>query len=322
MDRTTIIRGPAIIEYTPASGSVQYSYSQGDVKVTVGFQTFEVKTSPFGDVQERVQQRTATVEYTPVGDIAAATSINYWTAYGALLSGAPMLSTLGDANLAIYSINDGTKTTVYNVAITKIPELMLSTTKTVAGSVTFTGLGKGLPTLVDQGTANSFVYVQKSQALPSISFDPSNVITEPYTASIVGASSPWNVMNTTNGWQCTFDLNLQPVTVDSFGIVDWTVGNVKATARGQIIGVSESDVLDATTGLVKVDVARGHALTYNDLTITGQTPHVTVELKSAAVKVIPMQYGTATLRLADVEFSGVRTITSGTINPVFSVTIA
>jgi hypothetical protein len=321
LDRTTIIRGPCQIIYTPATGSPVTSYSQGDVRLSVGHQTFDIVNSAFGSVQERTQQRVATVQYTPVGVIVAgATLIDYWGPYGAKKAGDHMLSSTGDDNLIIqsYAGPNYVKATVYNVATTKIPDLHCSATKTAAGDVTWTGLGQGLPTLQAQNSANTFVHFENG-SLPTDAFDPSLIITETYAATLsqnnIALAAPWNSLFTTQGWNCSFDLNLQPVTCDSHGIIDWTVGNVRATARAQLLGVSEVDVAN----LITTDIIRGAPLPLYQLAITGL--HLSIALNATEVKMMPAQYGTATLRLADMEFTGVRSVVGGTIAPVFAVTI-
>ncbi len=302
--RNTIIRGPAQVIYNG-----EKFYSQGDIRVSVGHEVFPIINSSFGHVQDRSKQRTATVQFTPVGNF----SETMW-GFGSKKSGDPLLDTGADTDLVVWSYG-GTKATIYNVGITKMPDLILSTTKTLAGEITFTGLGKGLPDLVDQATTDAFVKIETGQGAPSELFDPQDIITEPYDAAWGSLAAPWDHLKTEAGWHCSFDLGLQPVEIDSHGIIDWTVGDVKATARAKLLGVSEAEAL----AQIGIDITRGGALiSTNNLVITGTTA-LRVTLYATQVRIMPAQYGLTTTRLADMEFMGTRKIVSNAIQDVFKV---
>jgi len=311
LTRNSIIRGPCQVSYAGKT-----TYTKSDVRLSLGYSTFDIVNSAFGTVENRVEQRTATVEFEPVG-VLSPTSINFWD-YGTKLAGDPFLPADQDNNLVIWSYyGTGTRVTIFNASPTKLPDLILATTKTVAGPVTFTGLGKGLPSLVDQDTPDSFAFFEENVGKPSDDFNPDEVITETYSAHVGSLASPWDDLHTAAGWTCSFDLNLQPVTVDSHGLIDWTIGNVTAKARAQLIGITETQ---AKSALLTLDVKRGTPIVYNSLVIAGT--HINLTLTSAAAKIIPMQWGLNTLRLADVEFTGVRTTSGGKVQPVYTLTIS
>jgi hypothetical protein len=336
LNRSTIIRGPCQIEWPAGTGN--YYYSQGDVKVDVGFETFDIINSAFGKVQERVTQRVAKVSFTPVGNVVQTTpSVNtgdaapvggtgpdLWHPYGLLYAGDRLLGTAVDQNLVIWSYF-GTKATVYNVGMTKIPEFIASATKTFAGTVEFTGLGKGFGgsnnTITPPTTVNAFVQITTGAGAPTNVFNPNNIFTETYAAALGSLSSPWNDINTTQGWSFSYNLNLAPVMVDGYGIVDWTVGNVTATGKAQVVGVDENAMIGASgAGLLNMDVGQGSAVvSNNNLVLTGANSGLTVTLFNTIVKLAPIQYGLTTLRLADVEFIGQRAVVSNAISQVFDV---
>src|ERR1035437_7863370 len=316
--RTTIIRGPAQIKW----GS-DYLYSQGDIKLSIGHQVFPIINSAMGLVQERSQQRVATVQFTPVGTYYA----SLWP-YGTKKPGDRLLTDT-DQNLEIHSYA-GTKCTIYNCAVTKMPDLILSATKTLAGEVTFTGLGKGNPGtgITPQNEDNSFVSFDSTAGAPADFFDPSTVPTQFYTASWNTSSSgsssnasapsnPWANIKTQAGWHFTFDLSLQPVDVDEYGTVDWTIGDVKANARATILGYTENQVSDA----VHPHILRGAPLdTSNDLVVTyaGATA-LYAKLYACQARTVPAQFGLTTLRLAEMEWIGTRKVFNTAIMPIFYV---
>lgn len=316
MNRTTIIRGPAQITY---AGDTYYS--QGDIKLNLGHETFPIVNSAFGTVQYRSKQRTATISFTPVGNLLPVAGVNgsytLWN-YGDKKAGDRLLGN-SDVPLVIWTYG-GVKYTFHNVALTKIPELMLSATKTVAGEATFTALGK---IDVDPDNAESLMTLDTNAGPPTDAFDPDTVITEFYEGAY-GSTAPWNELHTTNGWSLSFDLSLNPVTTDELGIIDWTVGDVRATARAQVLGITEANVisLGSLTGdpnkLIYMHVKRGSKLPdSNDLVITGT--HLRATLNSAQVRMVPTQFGTATLRFADLEWNATRKVAGGVLEDVFKV---
>src|ERR1035437_1027738 len=313
--RTTIIRGPAQIKW-----GNNYLYSQGDIKLSIGQQVFPIINSAMGLVQERSQQRVASVQFTPVGTYYA----SLWP-HGDKKPGDRLLTDT-DLNLEIHS-SGGTKCTVYNCAVTKMPDLILSATKTIAGEVTFTGLGKGDPGagITAQDTADSFVSFDAAAGAPTDFFDPSTVATQFYTATwnssqvetSTNTDPVWADIKTQAGWHFTFDLSLQPVDVDEYGTIDWTIGDVKANARATILGVTEKQVSDA----VHPHILRGAPLdTSTDLVVTyaGATA-IYAKLYACQARTVPAQYGLTTLRLAEMEWIGTRKVLAGTIRPVFYV---
>lgn len=316
MDRTTIIRGPAQITY---DGAVYYS--QGDIRLNIGHETFPIVNSAFGTVQMRTQQRTATVSFTPVGNLIPFTgttdgqnSFTLWN-YGTKKPGDRLLAdTDKDLIIHTYGGTRAVKYTIYNVAITKIPDLALTAVRTLAGEVVFTGIGKKD---VDPDTADSFVKVEAIAVDPTDAFDPDQVITESYAAAW-GSTAPWDAMETTAGWTISFDLSLQPVIHDATGIIDWTIGDVRASARAQVFGITEAQVFTATNKLIDMHVKRGSKMPDdNHLIITGDSLKAT--LFSAQVRMIPTQFGTGTLRFADLEFTATRKVVTGALQQLFKI---
>ncbi len=313
LDRTTIVRGPAQIEFPAGTG--KFYYSQGDIRVNIGHEVFDIVNSAYGLVEQRSRQRTATFSFTPVGQFTSGVGGDLWIPYGSLKAGNRFLGNT-DQNAVIWSYA-GTRVTVYNVGITKMADLILATTRTLAGEITFTGLGKGIPLAsVTAGSydANSLVLVETGVGAPADVFDPSTIITETYTVAWGNYTSPWNDLKTQNGWVVAFDLGLQPVEIDSHGLIDWTVGSVRATARAQLLGVSEVDAI----AKVRPDIARGSAIISDqNLVITGSALIVT--LHNTQVRLIPAQYGLTTVRLAELEFLGTRKVVANVLQDVFTV---
>ena len=280
--------------------------------MTIGHEVFPIVNSSFGHVQDRSRQRTATVSFTPVGQFLS----GLWP-YSDKKSGDAILDGTKDYDLTIKSYK-GVSVVVHNVALSKMPDLILSTTKTLAGEATFTGLGQGLP-LADQTDASSFVTFGTDA--PIDEFDVSTIITQPYSAkwnsgtnSSIG-NNVFDSLYTVNGWHITFDMGLAPVEVDSHGIVDWTVGDVRASARAQLIGITEEEAIEA----VHPNIARGGAMDVTNNLVVSGVNGIVVTLYACMARVVPAQYGLTTLRLADMEFNATRQIVDNAVQDMFKV---
>ena len=309
--RTSIVRGPAIITY----GSESF-FSNDDIRISAGNEIFPIVNSAFGKVQERISQRTFTVEFTPVG----VPSSSFWN-FGTMKAGDSFLGS-SDVDLVVHSLA-GVKVTCYNVALTRLPDLILSTVKTCCGPMQFTVLGKGRPTLVDQDDPESYIKVETG-INPTISFDPDEIITERYFSAWGSKSAPWDDIRTSDGWQVSIDLNLQPVVIDSHGLIDYTVGDVRATARCIPIGITDINLISQSgTPIIPLHLQRGAPLESDeDLGITGDSGTIIVQIKNAEVRVAPLQYGLTTNRLGTVEWTGLRRVVSSAVGDVFSVTVS
>src|SRR5688572_12486454 len=193
--RTSIIRGPATVQY----GATRF-YSNDDIRLTVGHEIFPIINSAFGKADERSQQRTVTVEFTPVG----IPFDDFWQ-FGSKKSGDRLLGD-DDVDLIVHAAS-GVRYTFYNAGMTRIPDLVLSTNKTLCGGIQFTALGKGRPTLEDQDAANS-LFIQETGISFSHDFDPADVITETYGAAWGSKPALWDDIRTLDGWTLSFDLNL------------------------------------------------------------------------------------------------------------------
>lgn len=311
--RTSIITGPAIVQYRGAT-----FITKEDIKLTIGLEVFDISTSILGKVDERVKERVAQVTLTPSGEWENLGVLWPYAAMAfgkSIFDGASYGGSAGDLPLVIHTIA-GRKLTFAAAAITKLPDIILSATKSLIGPVTFTCIGKDNTAW----SADDSFLKEEAAALanPSSTFDPANIKTQPYSAA--WGSSPWDAFVTAGGFNVSFNLRTQPIETDSDGVVDHRFADIQVEAKCQPLGISEVQLRDALA-LQGTGVARGRSQKSvgNDLVITGADEAVEITLTKASMRSGGMDFGAASPRIGEVIFSANRNFTSGAADPLFAI---
>ena len=295
-DRTTIVRGPCKITYAS-----QTFYAKGGVKITQANSTFDKETDSYGVVGRGKTDFTQTIEFTPVGEIEALTVLY---AHGNTTFGTS-LATGTDTPLVIVSA-DATYTFL-SAFITGIPSITASAGKTAFGSVTFTSvLKKG-----GDPSAKIDYYTVGAGASIGTSFDPSKIVTAPYTATLAGGTPFYSE----GGFEIAFDLTSNDVMVDGIGLVDKTFGGIDCTITCIPVGLSETtfdtyfDALDA-----------GEELASATLDVSTATSGG-LNFDCAAVQVLSLErnFDPKTNRLGTLTLKAKRTFSTGAQVALFTV---
>ncbi len=303
ISRTAFVRGPAIVTFNGAT-----FHSKGDIEFELGVETFPVETAIHGKVDERVRERVARVRFTPAGEWE---NLSVLWPYASTSIGASIF-TGSDLPLVIQGA-DGRKVTLSAAAVTKMPDIILSTTRTLIGQVEFTGIGSDT---IPWTTADSLV-AEASNAYSDITFSPSAILTQPYTAAW-GASPPWSSFETLEGFTVSFETSFGDVSTDAGGLIDMTLGGIAVVARCQPVGISQAQLITAI-GVQGTGNARGRSLLAgaNNLVISGTGVVVTV--RKANIRTAPLRYGNTTPRIGEVEFVANREFSTGVAQPLFAV---
>jgi len=303
IQRSTIIRGPAIVKF---DGAV--FYTEGDITATPDIETFEIPTSVFGKVDERVSNILIDIEFTPAGEWANLAKMfpHASPSIGDSIFGAT------DKNLVIHT-KAGKELTYKAAALTQMPSIILSTTKTLLGPMKFTCIGADN----EAWSAAAHRVAIADLAFSDTSFDPANILTQPYAVAW-GSTPPWDAIETEEGITIETDMQLEPVPTDSFGTVDMTLAGLSVSARFKPVGVNEQQITD----LMKIQgtgAARGSSLNANsnDLNIIGTG--VYVRIYKASPNGGGLAFGNATLRAGELEFVATRSFTAGAADPLFYV---
>lgn len=295
-NRTTIVRGPCKIAFDSAT-----FYSKGGVSLTMTNSTFDKETDAYGVVSKSKTDFQIVVEFEPVGEIKDLAKLFPYgnTVMGASIYGGtdkPLVITATDAT---YTIN--------NAAITQMPSIRCSANNTAFGSVQFTGL---LEISGDPAALADYYAVAGGNPIGT-AFDPSKIITAPYQATLGGGLTFFSE----GGFEISFDLSLNPVTVDGIGTVDMSLQNLGATITCIPTGVAESS-FDGFFGSLDT----GEDLASSTLDIATATVGG-INFDCAAVQLIDLQkrFSPTDNRLGQLTLAAKRTFSAGAPVALFTV---
>lgn len=311
MDRTTIVAGPAIVQFNS-----QTFYSEGDIVATPTVARFDITTSMFGKVDERLDTVVWEISFTPTGQNfqTAAIAATLWPYLNPTIGSSLFGAT--DKNIVIHSLA-GQLLTFKAGCITGMPDIILSAGKPPVGQVTMHAIGANDTEMSD---AAKF-FTASSTAFTDASFDPADILTLPYLAALTGASSPWDAIDTEEGWTVSFDVAYDTIKTDAYGISDYRLQSVGVMAKCKPLGVTEAQIV-ALLHVQGAGVRRGMSLLDNaaDLVIqdsaaTVANPKVTI--KNAHAVEAGYQFGNgATLRHGELGFTAIRSFTAGAAGPL------
>ena len=306
IDRATIISGPASVTF-----GGQTFWSKGDITVKNTVSRFEIGTSRFGKVDERLQDKRIVVSFEPSGRFTTALAAVIWpyatSAIGSSVFGA------SDSALVINTLA-GRQFTVHNAALTGMPDINLGVGQTIQGDIEFTGL---LKNNADPSDANSY-YTDAAVAYPGdTGFSVFDIITDVY--SNTWGSSPWDDFHTEDGWSISLGLSLRDEMVDGLGTVDMTFQEIQVTATGIPVGPTVDDV-SLAQGINGVELGRSIQGLSSDLIIAGAGVYVAVY--NASLVESDFGHGTDRKTLGSTDFIATRTVTTGVADPLFYISTA
>ena len=297
IDRTTIIRGPAKITYDSAT-----FYSKGGISLTFTNSTFDKETDGFGVVNRAKTDLQIVIDFEPVGEIEELAKLYPYasTAIGA--------SIYGSTDKALVIVSEGYTYTINNAQITQLPSIRATANNTAFGPIQFTGL---VDNSGDPSNLSDYYSVTNSGTFADTVFDPSKIITAPYTATLAGSTTFYSEA----GFEVSFDLALNPVTVDGIGTVDMTLGNLGATITCIPINAAYN-ALDTYFGSLDAgeDLA-GSTLDISTTTVGG------LNLDFAAVQIMDFQrrFSPADNRNGTLTMMAKRTFSTGAPQALFTV---
>ena len=294
--RTTIVRGPAKIAFDSAT-----FYSKGGVSLTMTNSTFDKESDAYGVLGKSKTDFQVLVEFEPVGEIEALTVLFPYgsTAIGASIYGGtdkPLVITAADATY-----------TIRNAAITQMPSIRCSANNTAFGPVQFTGILE----LGGDPSALGDYYAVAAGAAIGTAFDPSKLVTAPYTATLGGSTTFFSEA----GFEISFDLGLTPIVVDGIGTVDMSLQNLGCNITCIPVGVAENS-FDTFFGSLDA----GEDLASATLDISTATSGG-LNFDAAAVQIIDLQkrFSPTENRLGQLSMSARRTFTTGNPNALFTI---
>lgn len=299
MDRTTINIGPGMVTWNGATIHVE-----DNIIMKVAPKLFEVATAGHGVVDQRREDLQIEVSFTP----------KMWTDLAKLFPYASMeigASLYGATDLPlVIKPRTGTGWTIANAAITKMPAITLSHNKPILGEMTFTGLcannGLNDTTIL----ANYLSSGATGGALTG--WDLTKVPNCRYTAA-------WGALLTSflseEGFEISFDLATEDVTVNGLGTVDKILTSLSASCKVTPVGPVVGDVVAVHGASINV----GGSQPKNNLVITGTgTGSPIVTLANCIAQSSTGRTGQKVKRIGEFEFKTVRTATAGVIDPLWT----
>lgn len=306
IDRTTIIKGPALVIFAGSS-----FWSKGDVVIKPVNVGFDITTSHFGAVDKRFKDRQIEVTFEPAGQFTTALAAVLWP-YGSTAVGTSIYGAT-DRVLQVHG-RDGLKYAVNNASLTQMPNIRMAVDKTTIGPVKFTGL---LAKSTDPTNAAAYTTISSVAYPGDTGFVLTNIWTQAPSA-VWGASAPWSAFFTEAGWEVAFSLKLSPTYVDGFGTIDMSLEQLDVSVKAVPLGPTVAQVMTA----LKMTQALGTSLASTDnLVLSGSgtgSPTFTLN-KASLVNCDGFNYGPQKNRVGMCEWMPTRSITAGTPDPLFTI---
>jgi hypothetical protein len=304
IDRTLILRGPAMVTFNGAT-----MFSQGDIEVPISVEAYPINVDAIGYVGSHRKERRCSISFTPSGQwdsVGAPLSVLY-NFYRTMPPGSSIYSPIGqspvDMPILLTSLVDGVTVQGNAAAITKLPDLILSTQKTIMGPITFEVIGTNN---VPWSTAQSLITLGSVSTPVSTSpFNPANIVTNSFSLAISGLTGYTN-FQTQDGVVVSFDLTTKEQETDTDGIVDRYFQEIKVSARCIPLGMTEAQMI-AAMQIQGGSAVRGSSLTgTNDLVITSATGHPIVTLNKPGLMSSRLVYASSKARMGEVVFEATR----------------
>ena len=301
INRNTILRGPGTVKFGGAT-----VFDANGITCEIESATQGLPSSISGEIGTIKTDQTGKISFTPCGQISAAILAALFpyasAAIGSSACGA------ADTPCVVHGLS-GTRVTLVNCCVQKMPEIYLSPVKTAFGSVELAaalGLAKG-------PTDDAALYTVEQAAYDAGAPDPTGITGVAYAGTFGALSIP----DTADGWTITPEVTLQPVSTDTLGTIDWTVASVGCTAKCTPLGLTEEQILAA----LPATRARGSLIGGDDLVVSG-AGGLKVTLHGASIVTGPLQWGNTQLRAGEIGFTAHRSFAGGVPGPVFEVELA
>lgn len=248
-NRTSRIAGPAKLGYQ--AGTV---FTRGDIGVKLGKSLFDIEVDAFGTIDNRLSDRDVEISFTPDGRWATDGGKTFLFPGAGLVNGD---SWNGGTDLPlVITPMKGKPLTFGNAIITKIPSLTFSATKPWIGECTMRALNVNS---TEWSSAASILTLGSSGTVTDFTgYTAADILTKGVKLFWTGKSgfSTGNGLDVIDGITVDFDLQLEPVEIDAYGMVDYMFVRLDVTVRAKPIGITEDDILTALA-LQGGTVARG-----------------------------------------------------------------
>ena len=298
--RQSIIRGPGTVKL----GSVKF-FDQSGIGAEIDSATQDIGSSISGKLDTIKTDQIGKISLTPVGNLTKELLAVFFPEYFQKPVIGQSIFGSEDKELVISS-KAGTQVKFAAAALTKCPELYLSPVKTAFGSVEFTAL---LPNgkLPDDETAKLYTV---APAKYTDGEAPRDALSGFHYEAVYGSGEKaLKIADTIDGWTVLVEPQLNAVTTDSQGTIDYTLAGINVSAKCTPIGLSEAEIL----AMLPVLRGRGRSTVENkDLSISSKGG-LSIVLKNASLITGPLNWGSTALRVGELGFTAHIDASSGTL---------
>jgi hypothetical protein len=296
--RTTLLSGPAAATFNGHT-----FFARDGILVTPALELDAVDSDAQGVLDATVTGAPVTIKFTPSAPFADLIALYPYTL------GVPGMSLFGSADspLVLVAAN-GVRLTFSAVAIIQMPDLMLSTSGSVAGALTFLALGaRSLPITA----ANRLVTIDTAE-FPSLPTTPPQLADD---FEITWGAAPWVTLRARDGIKVHFAMKTSPVVSDANALLDLTLDSLAVEARftpGTPGGPAEADVFEA---LQVQGALPGRLLSAGAQTLDVAGEHLWLRLPLAQVTQGPLTFDAAHPRVGELVFTAGRALLGAEAEP-------
>ena len=297
--RQSIVRGPGTVSYN----GVKFFDASG-ITAELDSATQDIGSSISGKLDTIKTDQIGKISLTPVGNLSQALLNIFFPSYFKT----PVIgqSIFGSTDVPLHiSSRAGRKVSFLAAALTKCPELYLSPVKTAFGAIEFTALLANGKLATD---ANS-LFTEAAATYADGEPPRDGLSGFHYTGTLGSGSGALVIPDTVDGWTVTVEPQLEAVTTDSQGTIDYTLAGVNVTAKCTPLGLSEAQIL----GALPVLRGRGASMAGASDLVIASDGGLIVTLKNATVVQGPLNWGTTTLRAGELGFTAHVDTTDGSL---------
>jgi hypothetical protein len=291
--RTTLLGGPAAATFNGHT-----YFAQNGILVTPALEVNAVDSDAQGIVDATVTGQPLTIKFAPAAPFADLVALYPHAA------GIPGTSLFGAADLPLVLVaENGVRLTFSAAAIVQMPDLALTSSGTVAGTVTFLALGaRTLPITA----TNRWVTIDTADF-------PTPPATPPQLADdfeITWGGAPWVNLRGRDGVKVRFAMKTTPVVSDANALLDLTLDSLAVEARfvpATPGGPAELDVFDALE-MQGTNALPGRLLSAEAETLEIAGEHLWVTLPLAQLTQGPLAFDATQGRLGELVFTAGRAL--------------
>ena len=307
----TIIQGPAFVK----TNSVVF-YVEKDISLNPSVESWNPE-STWGPLGERHKSRKDVLSFTPVGMVNS-TIMNL--VYAAFLAPSGKIGTsIYPGTVVISSLIENKTYTWARGGFSKPPGLVLSPTKTAFGSMEVTCIGAAST----QPTDAAFWKTDTGAATADTTFDPTKVLSEIYSAALGARIAPYNALGAMDGFMLDFGFLTKDIPNSDVGIADTVITGLSLGVRFAPSNLTEDqvDTLLATQDTAAVLPGQAYGKLLEDLVITSCVSGNIFTAKKIGAKNCTKIYAVGEHRFREIQFTNIRTFTTGAPDAMFAYTL-